>query len=83
MLNIGGELAFILQDIEFNSKTELLEKLRKLRDNLVHYSKEERKMIKPNIVIAIQQAYYISEWELLNYKKFCDMRRNNDNNSNS
>ena len=34
MLNIGGELAFILQDIDYKSKQDLLEKLRGLRDSL-------------------------------------------------
>ena len=40
MLNIGGELASILQDIDYSSKQDLLEKLRKLRDDLKDYPKE-------------------------------------------
>jgi len=72
MLNIGGELAFILQDIDYTSKQDLLDKLRTMRDSLKDYPKEERKEIRPILAVAIQQAFYFSEWELMNYKKFCD-----------
>lgn len=72
MLNIGGELAFILQDIDYTSKQDLLDKLRTMRDGLKEYPKEQRKEIRPILAVAIQQAFYFSEWELMNYKKFCD-----------
>ena len=75
MLNIGGELAFILQDIDYKSKQDLLEKLRGIRDSLKDYTVEERQMIKPLLSVAIQQAFYMSEWELMRYKRFCDYRR--------
>ena len=77
MLNIGGELAFLLQDIDYKSKPDLLEKLRDLRDSLRNYTKEERQSLRPILSVAIQQAFYISEWELMRYKKFCDYRREN------
>ena len=74
MLNIGGELAFILQDIDYTSKQDLLDKFRNMRDNLKEYPKEEKQMIRPILAVAIQQAFYFSEWELMNYKKFCDKK---------
>lgn len=77
MLNIGGELAFILQDIDFNSKQDLLEKLRGLRDSLRDYPEEQRKRLKPILSVAIQQAFYSSEWELNRYKNFCEYRSKN------
>ena len=75
MLNIGGELAFILQDIDYNSKQDLLEKLRALRDSLKDYKDEEKQMLRPLLSVSIQQAFYSSQWELMRYKKFCDYRR--------
>ena len=69
MLNIGGELSFILQDIDYTSKKDLLDKLRAMRDDLQNYPKEERLKIKPILAISIQQAFYASEWELMRYRK--------------
>lgn len=77
MLNIGGELAFILQDINYTSKQDLLTKLRAMRDDLQNYPKEERLKIKPNLAISIQQAFYASEWELMRYRRYCDYRGEN------
>lgn len=75
MLNIGGELAFILQDIDYSSKQDLLTKLRAIRENLKNYNEEQKKIIKPILAVSIQQAFYSSNWELMNYKSFCDFRR--------
>lgn len=78
MLNIGGELAFILQDIDYTSKQDLLDKLRTMRDELKDYSNEEKQNIRPILAVAIQQAFYFSEWELMNYKKFIDKKNPNE-----
>ena len=78
MLNIGGELAFILQDIDYSSKRDLLDKLRTLRDELKEYPKDEKQNIRPILAVAIQQAFYFSEWELMNYKKFIDKKNPNE-----
>lgn len=77
MLNIGGELAFILQDIDYKSKQDLLEKLRGLRDSLRNYPEDQKRILKPILSVAIQQAFYSSEWELNRYKNFCEYRRQN------
>ena len=41
MLNIGGELAFVLQDIDYSSKKDLLDKLRAIRDDLKNYDEKK------------------------------------------
>lgn len=80
MLNIGGELAFILQDVDYKSKQDLLDKLRGLRDSLRNYPEEQRKILRPILSVAVQQAFYASEWELLRYKNFCEYRSQNGKN---
>lgn len=66
---IGGELLSLLKDIDYNSKQELLDKLRAMRDDLKTYPKRERRKIKSFLHVAIQQAFYTSEYSLLQYKK--------------
>lgn len=83
MLNIGGELAFVLADIEYSSKQDLLTKLRVLRDDLKNYAPENRNLIKPILAVSVQQAFYITNWELMRYKEFLSKRseyeQNKDN----
>ena len=83
MLNIGGELAFVLSDIQYSSKQDLLTKLRTLRDDLKNYAPEDRKLIKPILAVSVQQAFYITNWELMRYKEFLSKRseyeQNKDN----
>ncbi len=71
MLNVGGELAFLLNDINYNSKLDLLEKLRNFREALKQYPEEQKEIIRPILSVAIQTAFYISEYDLLKYKEFC------------
>jgi len=70
MFNIGGELAFILQDVDFNTKTELVAKLKELKKDLKSHLKSEQERLKPIIETSLQQAYFVSKRELTN-KKFC------------
>ena len=74
MLNIGGELAFVLQDIDYNSKKDLLDRLRNIREDLRDYPKEEKNNLRPILAVSIQQAFYASEWELMRSKNFCKYR---------
>ena len=80
MLNIGGELAFVLQDIDYSSKKDLLDKLRAIRDDLKNY--DEKKEIRPILAVSIQQAFYSSNWELMNYKDFLNWRKTNEQGQN-
>lgn len=66
---IGGELLSLLKDIDYNSKQELLDKLRTMRDDLKNYPKRERRKIKSFLHVAIQQAFYTTEYALMQYKK--------------
>lgn len=77
MLNIGGELAFVLQDIDYFSKKDLLDKLRKIRDDLKNYDDKDKKEIKPILAVSIQQAFYANNWELMRYKTFLNWRKTN------
>ena len=77
MLNIGGELAFVLQDIDYSSKKILLDKLRSIRDDLKNYDDKERKKIRPILAVSIQQAFYANNWELMKYKDFLNWRKTN------
>ena len=77
-MKLGGELAFILGDIEYSSKPELLDKLRESRNELQDYPKEERIKLKPYLAIAVQQAFYTSEYELLRFKRLNKGEKTND-----
>ena len=83
MLNIGGELAFVLSDIEYSSKQDLLTKLRALRDDLKNYAPEDRNLIKPILAVSVQQAFYITNWELMRYKEFLSKRSEYEQNKNN
>lgn len=76
-MSIGGELASILRDIDYSSKKELMEILRTKRAELKRYPKKEKKQIRPLLNIAIQQAFYTRERDLLQFKK---VNKNRDNN---
>lgn len=69
-MNVGGELTSLIKTIDFASKQELLSKLRTFRDEVKKYPKEEKTIILPHLAVAIQQAFYTSEWELIHFKKF-------------
>ena len=82
MLNIGGELAFVLQDIDYSSKKNLLDKLRSIRDDLKNYDDKDRNEIRPILAVSIQQAFYSSNWELMKYKDFLNWRKTNEQGQN-
>lgn len=81
-MRLGGELAFILSDIDYSSKQELLDILRKKRDELQEYPKEDRIKIKPYLAVAIQQAFYASEYELLRFKRLSNNLRGENGSKN-
>lgn len=64
-----GEIVSFIESIEFNSKAELLGKLRIMRENTVRLSPADRRIIKQMLGVAIQQVFHAPEAELLNYKK--------------
>lgn len=76
MLNIGGELSFILKDIDYLSKKELMSKLKDYKKGLKGYKEEKKKELLEILEISIQEAKFLKEKELLNYKIFCERRSN-------
>lgn len=76
MIHSGGELASLIPSIDFTSKRELLEKLRKIRDGIKGHTQFDE-FFRDNIGVAIQQAFYIKEKDLLMYKKVNTIRSNN------
>ena len=77
-MKLGGELAFILGDIDYSSKPELLDKLRECRNKLQDYPKDIRVKLKPYLAISVQQAFYTSEYELLRFKRLSKKGGNTD-----
>ena len=67
---MGGDLSSLIEVVDFANKTELLEKLRNMRKSTVKLDEPERSAVKEMVGIAIQQAYFTTEKELLRYKKY-------------
>lgn len=72
---LSGEMMSILENIEFESKQELLLKLKKLRFETKNLSSNSKQEILQILTIAIQQIYYADERQIVNYKKFINSRK--------
>ena len=81
MIKSGGELASLIPTIEYSSKRELLEKLRKIREGIKGHT-EFDDFFRENIGVAIQQCFYISEKDLLSQKNKTIVRSKNNNGKN-
>ena len=64
-----GELSNFIKDIDFSSKQELIGKLKAICKDVKNYPKEAIKPMRDLLNVALQQAYYASESDLLYYKK--------------
>lgn len=75
MLRINGEITAFLSDFDFESKDQLMEKLRISRKtpNLAQNCKYEQ--FYDMIGVAIQQAYYTNPNQIMRYKKYCNSRK--------
>ncbi len=65
---MSGEMANFIESIEYSSKAELLNKLRKMRENTVRLAPADRRIVKQMLGVAIQQVFHAPEVELLAYK---------------
>lgn len=74
MLRIDGEITTFLSDINYQNKEELMNKLREIRRTAKNKIKNGYSQFYPMIGVAIQQAYYTSEKQLMRYKKYCNSR---------
>jgi len=64
---LSGEIIAFIETIDFKSKSELLEKLRTMRQNTICLSQKDRHIVKQMIGIAIQQVFHTPETVLLSY----------------
>lgn len=74
MLRINGEITTFLNDCDFKDKNEFMDKLRALRKspNLAPNCKYDP--FYDMIGVAIQQAFYVNEKQLMRYKNYCNYR---------
>ncbi len=87
MLRINGEITTFLDDIEFETKDQLMEQLRALRKAPNLASNTNYQDFYNIIGVAIQQAYYTNPKQIERYKKYCNSRletgvQNGKNNKN-
>lgn len=73
---INGEIVPIIEAIDYQSKDELLQKLRNMRDDTVRLAPEDRRVVKQMLGVAIQEVCYTSEYELLRYKRYINYKAN-------
>lgn len=73
---ICGEIVPIIEAADYQSKSELLQKLRNMREDTVRLAYADRRVIKQMIGIAIQEVCYTSEYELLRYKRYTQFKNN-------
>lgn len=71
---INGEIVPIIEAIDYQSKSELLQKLRNMREDAVRLAPADCRVIKQMIGIAIQEVCYTSEYELLRYKSYTQFK---------
>lgn len=81
MLRINGEITTFLDDIEFETKEQLMQKLRELRKTPNLASNTNYQDFYNIVGVAIQQAYYTNPKQLERYKKYCEFRKNTGTNN--
>lgn len=72
---ISGEIQSIVENIDFTSKTELLNKLRSMRESAAQLPVSERRAVKEMLGVAIQEVYFTSGREVMRYKYYMDYKR--------
>lgn len=75
MLRINGEITGFIGDCKFESKEELMEKLRTLRKNPNLIQNCDYGQFYEMIGVAIQQAYYTNPNQIMRYKTYCNSRK--------
>lgn len=74
MLRINGEVITFMDDCDFNSKEEFMDKLRAMRKSPNLAKNCNYKEFYDMVGVAIQQAFYINEKQLMRYKEYCNSR---------
>lgn len=73
---MSGEVMPIIEAIDFTTKTELLTKLRVMRDSAGKLQKEDRRIVKDMLGVAIQEVYFTPGKELMRFKHYLDYKKN-------
>lgn len=81
MLRINGEITNFINDCEFEDKTQLMDKLRSLRKNPKLDQNTNYSIFYELIGVAIQQAFYVGEKQLIRYRNYCNYRSQTGSNN--
>lgn len=73
----------IIEVIDFKNKTQLLDKLRLMRDSAGKLPREDRRVVKDMIGVAIQEVYFTSNREIMRFKRYVDYKKGGDNKNES
>lgn len=73
---LSGEILPIIEAIEFSTKTELLEKLRSMRDSAGNLAPADRRILKDMLGVAIQEVYFTPGRELMRFKSYLEYKKN-------
>lgn len=76
---MNGEIMSIVEAIDFTTKTELLTKLRAMRESSVKLSADDRRVVKEMLGVAIQEVYFTPAKEVMKFKYYIDYKKNKRN----
>jgi len=74
MLRINGEITTFINDIDFENKDGFMEKLRALRKTPNLAPNCSYNQFYDMVGVAIQQAFYVNEKQLMRFKNYCNYR---------
>lgn len=73
---MNGEIIPIIETIDFTTKTELLAKLRTMRDSAGKLPQADRRVVKDMLGVAIQEVYFTPGKELMRFKHYLNHKKN-------
>lgn len=72
---MSGEIIPIIEAVDFSTKTELLTKLRSMRDSTHKLAKEDRRVVKDMLGVAIQEVYFTPAKEVMRFKHYLSYKQ--------
>lgn len=69
MLRFSGELVPFIDLVEFESKKDLLDKIKQIREEIISLPYFDRETFRKMLAVAVQEIYYTGEEKLLRFKK--------------
>lgn len=76
MLRFSGELVSFLDLVDFESKQDLLNKIKLVREDISPLPYFEREVFRKMLSVAVQGIYYTSEAKLLKFKNHLNKSKN-------